>query len=265
MKPISILRMTAYENYTGQVLWIGAAIGLVTLIMISLVSDAALSHQSRLVDVGSYFIVDLVSFITSVFMGANIYSRDFSNRGIAEVAIPGGLGRTSLILWRLSSHAVCIFVFVLFLLFCRLLSFVLSGSLPDNLLYNSLIMTLFTALKSVLGLYLAAFLGCFTRPVISLIGTVAIFAVGHFSAGINAVQGLIGENNSLGPTEVYLFKMLKIWNPNLLVLESLKGAWEVISTSELLHRLGWGLGTIIFFACLCGLSVRKRDVGALQF
>ncbi len=264
MNGLSLFKMTAHENYKGQVLWVAVAIGFITLALMALMSESAINHQSRLVDVASYFLVDIVAVITATFMGSFLYSRDFSNRGIAELAIPSGLSRVRLFFWRWFSHSVCLFLFVTVLYGVRLLSFWIAASSTPTLVRDTLLMVLLTSFKSILAFSLAACLGCFARPVIALVGCIGIFAIGHFSSGLQGVQGMLDESRLISPFEAFLYKVLRVWNPGLLTLESLKGAWEQISIAELAMRIGWGMAAITFFASVAFLSVRNRDIGALD-
>ncbi len=264
MNGFSLFKMTAHENYKGQILWMAAGVGLITLILLALVSESALNHQARLVDAASYFLVDIVSFITAIFLGSFLYSRDFSNRGIAELAIPGGLSRIHLFFWRWFSHCVCLFLFVATLYLARLLAFAIALSETPTLYSDTLLMLLFTTLKSILAFSVAASLGCFSRPVIALIGGVGLFAIGHFSAGLQGVQGMVQNSHLISPFENFLYKTLRIWNPNALTLESLKGAWERPDFTELALRCGWGFAATAVFLSVAFLAVRNRDIGAMD-
>lgn len=260
----SILKMTAHENYSGQILWLSAGVGALTLVLMALLSGAAVNHQERLVDVASYFLIDIVPFVTAIFMGSFMFSRDFSNRGIAEIAIPGGLSRITLFFWRSFSHGICLAMLIAALSFVRLAAFAIADTWSAAAMTSTLIMFFFSSTKTILAFSLSAFLGCFARPMIALIGTIGIFALGHFSAGVQGLQGMMQEVRLISPTEAFLFKVLRIWNPNYLVLESFKGAWETPNLSELAMRFGWGFAAIGVFLGAAFLAIRNRDIGAFR-
>jgi hypothetical protein len=264
MNGFSLFKMTAHENYKGQILWMATGVGLITLTLMALVSESAINHQSRLVDVASYFLVDIVSMITAMFVGSFLYSRDFSNRGIAELAIPSGISRIQLFFWRWLAHSLCLFLFLATLYLVRLLAFAIAASSTPTLLSDTALMFLFSTLKSILAFTLAASLGCFARPVIALIGSVGLFAIGHFSAGLQGIHGMIEDSRLITPFENFLYKSLRVWNPNALSLESLKGSWEQPGLAELALRCGWGLAAIAMFLSIAFLAVRNRDIGAMD-
>jgi hypothetical protein len=261
----SILKMTIHENYSGQILWLAFGVGLITLVLLALLSGSALSHQDRLVDVASYFLIDIVPMATSVFMGSFLFSRDFSNRGIAEIAIPGGQSRISLFFWRSFSHSLCLFVLLVILALVRLLAFALADSWNMAVLHSTTLMIALSTTKTLVAFSLAAFLGSFARPMIALIGTFGIFGIGHFSSGIQGLHGMIQEAQlATSVAEEFLFKALRVWNPNLLVLESFRGAWEQPDARELAMRLAWGFSAILVFLSASFLGIRRRDIGAFK-
>jgi ABC-type multidrug transport system permease subunit len=256
--------MTTHEHLSGQIVWIALGVGVITLAMTAFISDAALSHQARMVDLSTYFLIDMVSLLTAVFTGSSVFSKDFSNRGIAELVIPSGMSRSSLILWRISAHGINIFVVTAILFLTRQLAFLIAQVTTATMLRDSLTMFLFCSLKTILALAVATCLGCFTRPVVALLGTMTLFLLGHFSSGISGARGIADEGAPVSPVTEFLLKVLRIWNPNNLVLESLKGTWETPKWPELVTRVGWGLAAIAVFAILAALIVRKRDVGAMR-
>jgi hypothetical protein len=264
MKSLSIIKMTTHEHLSGQIVWIALGVGILTLALTALISDAALSHQARMVDLSTYFLIDAVSLMMAIFTGSSIFARDFSNRGIAELAIPSGMSRSSLILWRIVAHGLNVFVVTAILFLTRQLAFLLAQVTTPTMLRDSMTMFLFCSLKTILALAVAACLGCFTRPVIALLGTLTLFLLGHFSTGISGARGISEQSGLVSPTSELLLQALRIWNPNNLVLESLKGAWETPNLTEMTTRVGWGFSAIVVFAILAGVVVSRRDIGAMR-
>lgn len=266
MKPASIFKLTIYENISGQIFWISFFVAALLLFMLALISDLALTHQARMLDAASYFAIDIISFLTASMLGSQLFSRDFSNRGLAEIAIPSGMSRSSLLLSRLSSHIFTMTCIVVSLMIVRLFSLYITGSLHSQGIQSTLQMFGFVTLKMALACSVATFLGCHTRPAISLLGTLSLFAFGHFSSGLSGVKALSeGEGNLISPTMSFLLQALRIWNPNFLILESLGGKWEHPAAPEYLMRLAWGAAALCFFVVFAMISVRRKDIDALRF
>jgi hypothetical protein len=266
MKPASIFKLTLYENINGQIFWISFFVAAILLFMLALISDLALTHQARMLDAASYFSIDIISFLTASMLGSQLFFRDFSNRGLAEIAIPSGMSRSSLLLSRLCSHIFTMTCIVAILMMVRIFSLYITNSLQAQEFQSTLHMFGFVTLKMALACSVATFLGCHTRPAISLLGTLSLFAFGHFSSGISGVKALTEDAGSLiSPTMAFLLQALRIWNPNFLILESMGGKWENPAFSEYLMRFGWGTSAVFFFVALAMISVRRKDIDAMRF
>lgn len=264
MKAKGILKLSFHETLNAQAIWISLFVAGFMVIGSSLVSEVALTHQLRLLDTSSYFFIDVILFVTSVFIGAQIFHKDYSNRGIAEIAIPSGLKRESLMFWRLVTFggSLIILTFILFLL--RSLGFVLADVFPENYIKFSFIMFMFVSLKSCIALTVGACLGIFTRPIIAILGTLALFSVGHTSSGLTGIRAFSPEEGLVSPTMQAMIKIFRIWNPNFLVLESLQGKWEPIATPEVLERLAWGVSALGVFLFIALIVISKKDVDAFR-
>jgi ABC-type transport system involved in multi-copper enzyme maturation permease subunit len=260
---VDLCALTWRENLKGQILWIGFGAGLLVLLATGVLSGAALSHQDRLLDVSTYFLIDATVFLTALFLGSTLFSRDFCNRGLAEILIPAGVSRSRLYLGRLIGHATMLAPLCFFLFAFRAIPVFLGEGTLKTLTYTSLIMTFFCTFKAILALHVAAFLGITTRPVIALLGSLAFFLFGHFSSGISGVQGLSQDGDYwLSQHLALLYKFFRIWNPNFLLLESWQGAWESPTQWELLQRLGWGAAAIVLFAALGAGLAARQEIGS---
>lgn len=257
--------LTWFENLRGQVVWIAFGVGTLILCAMALLSGAALSHQGRLLDVSTYFLIDATLFLTGLFVGAQVFPRDFSNRGLAEILAPAGFPKALLFLSRVAGHASLLVVLGAFLFLFRHGAFALADSLDAGQTQVTALMAVLSSFKLTLALCVSAFFGIFTRPVVAMLGTLALFLFGHFSTGITGLQGLTENPESLVSKEIaFLFHFFRIWNPNFLVLESFQGAWESPGTAELLSRLAWGAGAIGAFATVGALLAHAKDVSNLQ-
>jgi hypothetical protein len=260
-----LCKLTWHENIRGQVLWIAAGVGVLILSAVAVMSGAALSHQDRLLDVSTYFLVDATLFLTAVFVGAQVFPRDFSNRGLAEILVPSGYGKAPLYLARLAGHASLLGLLCIVLFVFRHAAFHLADAGKAGAWNVTFLMAAFSGLKLTVALCVAAFLGIVTRPVIAMLGTLALFLFGHFSSGVTGLRGLAENPEELvsGPA-AFLFKAFRIWNPNFLVLESFQGAWESPMPEELALRFAWGAGAVLVFAGLGAAMAQGKDVESVR-
>ncbi|MCA2958955.1 MAG: hypothetical protein IOD12_01795 [Silvanigrellales bacterium] len=257
--------LTWLENLRGQVVWIACGVGVLILCAVAVLSGAALSHQERLLDVSTYFFIDATLFLTALFMGSQVFPRDFSNRGLAEILVPGGFPKSLLFLSRMAGHATLLVALGLVLFLFRHAAFALADSSVAASIAVTPLMLILSALKLTLTLCVSAFFGIHTRPVVAMLGTLALFLFGHFSSGVSGLRGLADDPERLVSGELaFLFQFFRIWNPNFLVLESFQGVWESPPGSELALRVAWGASAIAFFALVGAVSVQMKDVSNLQ-
>ncbi len=267
MKPATFVCITAHENSKGQVFWIGMGVAVLLLLFVLFLADTSHSFQSRMLETGSYFLCDLVAFLTATWLGSAQYSRDFSNRGLAELCIPAGISRESLLAWRLAGQAFCLAALCACLGVVRLGAvLVMEHQLTSVQVEEALVMFLFAFLKSCLALTAAAFMGTVTRPLIAVLAVLGLFALGHFGGSVSGVQGIAEDQGGvpLSPIASALFSIFRFWNPNLLVLDSFSGTWDHPDVLDVCARLLWGLCGSAFFLLLSFLALRKRDIGAFQ-
>lgn len=272
MRPSALLKLSLHENFTGQVLWIGLGVGVCVVGLAATLAGAALSHEVRALDTASYFLTDVILFLSAIFLGAHQFSRDFSNRGLAEITLTSGMRRESLFAWRVVAHSLSLLPLALLLFATRLASLALvelpssqSASVWKAVLGSTALMFVFCVVKSTLACAAAAVLGVFVRPVIALLGTLGLFTLGHFSAGVSGLQGLIEDGGHLvSPSVNVMFRILRLWNPNALVLESFQGVWETPQALEIYTRLGWGMAFFGAFLSAGCLAVSRRDIGAFR-
>ena len=261
MKFLSIVKLTIAESLLGPLFWISFTTGTLLVASAALLSGAALSHTGRLLDVSSYFVIDLLVFAVACFQGSSLYSRNFSTRGLSEIAIPMGFSRESLITSRLLGESLSLVGITGLLYAFRFFAFFIVDENLTGLLQPSLQMALFTSLKAILACVCAAFLGSLTRPVIATLGTFAFFFLGHYSSGITGLRGLVENANPLvSPFLTFLLRIFKVWNPNHLVLESFAGEWEKITSSALLWRGSWGILAIAVATSAAVLIIRNRSI-----
>jgi hypothetical protein len=262
---LRLCKLTWLENLKGQIIWIACGVGVLILCAVAVLSGAALTHQGRLLDVSTYFFIDATLFLTALFIGAQAFPRDFTNRGLAELLVPTGTLKGVLYLSRLTGHATLLIVLAAFLFLFRHAAFLLAQSTDSAATATTLLMFLLTSLKLTLALCVAAALSVFTRPIISMLGTIALFLFGHFSSGVSGLSGIDAQADRLLSQEsALLFKFFRIWNPNSLVLESFQGAWETPSLVELTTRISWGVGAIFVFLAAGILAAQNKEIGSVQ-
>jgi hypothetical protein len=262
MKFKGFFLLTLQENFKGQIVWIAIAVGLFVLGLGAFLSGAAVSHQDRMFDTTSYFVIDLVVFFTSCIIGSQVYSKDFSNRGICELLIPKGTSRVSILSARILSHLFLLFPLVIFMYVFRFLGFFFVAALEMPSLALTISMVAYTWLKACAGFTLAAFLGCLVRPVVALLGSITLFFLGHYQAGVTALAD--NGNDEISQSTQNLIQIFKFWNPNFLVVQSYKGVWEQFTGADFLMRVCWGVlivGCFFFFALSASW---KRDIDSLQ-
>ena len=265
MNTVHLWKLTWRENLGGQVVWIAAGTGVLILTALAALSGAALTYQDRLVDVSTYFLVDAVTFLTGLFLGAGLFSRDFTSRGLAELLVPRGVGKHTLYLGRLSGLASLLAALALVLFLFRGVAFALADGSQGAFSHAALVMFLFCATKTALALSVGALLGVFVRPVIALLAGIGLFLFGHFSSGVSGLHGVAEEGGALvSPVLGVLFRIVRVWNPNFLVLESFQGGWETPTVGEVLLRLSWGAGAIALCATLGACAARMKEVGAAR-
>lgn len=260
---VDLCKLTWRENLKGQILWIGFGAGVLVLLLAGALSSVAMDHQDRLLDVSSYFLVDAVALLTALFLGASLFPRDFCNRGLAELLVPRGVSRARLFLGRLVGHGTLLVGLTLFLFAFRAIPVFLSESRLGAFGTTALVMAGFSSLKAILAVCVAAFFGVWVRPVLALLASLGLFLLGHFSSGVSGLRGLVESPDApVSPFLTFLLGVFRIWNPNFLVLESWRGAWESPGAQELLMRVGWGAAAIAVFATLGALAASAREIGA---
>ena len=62
-----VFKITLRENLRGQLLWTSGISGFVLLLLMSTLSGSALTHESRIIDVFSYFISDQLLLLVGIF------------------------------------------------------------------------------------------------------------------------------------------------------------------------------------------------------
>lgn len=271
MRLLSLIRLTAIEGFLGQIFWVALTAGGVLVALATLMSGAALNHAGRLVDVSSYFLVDMVCFLVAAFMGAGLFAKNFSPRGLSELLVPMGVPREGLMAARILGECCALLAMVAALYTVRTLSLALTLLHPESpqgtlagILSTSTWMAVFTFTKACLALAVAGFLGCVTRPVIAILGTVAFFFLGHYSSAVTGLRGVGagsgGPGTEVSPLADALVKAFRVWNPNHLILESFDGSWEAIDAQAFVARVGWGALAFACFLLLCFAGVRNRSI-----
>ncbi|NBX16935.1 MAG: hypothetical protein EBR09_06170 [Proteobacteria bacterium] len=264
LKTSGIVKLTLLENLRGQLLWASAIAGGLLLFLMATLSGITLSHESRVIDVFSYFIADQLLLFVAVISGSNICSLDFSSRGVAELFIPAGIHRNNLYLARFFAFSCMLLVLALPLFALKI--FVLP-KLAEGVTATEykiqLTMLLFAWLKSLTALSIAGLLGSLVRPLYAILGVITLYSVGHltssFDSLLSAPQAISGVQETSKISSV-LYTALKVWNPNLLVVDSIKGEWILPDSINFAIAVLWAVSFICLPLGLTFVSLKSRDV-----
>lgn len=263
LKTLGIFKLTIRENLRGQILWSSAISGLVLILVMTFLSSAALSHESRIIDVFSYFVSDQMLLLVGIFSGAAICSTDFSARGVAELYIPAGVSRRRLLLTRALGHAINLLFLALALYAIKLILPYLGRHPALPVLKIQVIMFFFGFLKGVTALCIAMFIGSIARPLYSILGTLTLFSFGHLTSTFDSLMGSTNFSQSesqLGFFSSLIYNVFKIWNPNLLVLESARGSWLIPSFESIIISTLWAFGFILISIGFTLVRLNRTDI-----
>ncbi|MEN9808495.1 MAG: hypothetical protein RLZZ488_62 [Pseudomonadota bacterium] len=264
LKTSGIIRLTLRENLRGQLLWVSATAGSVLLILLSVLSGVALSHESRVIDVFSYFAADQLLLLLAVFSGSSICSTDFSSRGLAELYIPAGASRLSLYIARLFAYAVVLLALATVLFGLKIFILPrLSENQESVSFYIQFNMLFFAWLKSLTALSVAGFMGTLVRPIYSTIATITLFSFGHLTASFDTLMSAgtaLNQDISAAHNGGILYWLLKIWNPNLLIVNSTRGEWIAPTPADTAQALSWALAFILIPIACAVIRLNRIDV-----
>jgi ABC-type transport system involved in multi-copper enzyme maturation permease subunit len=261
-----ILILTLREHLRGQLLWVSAFVSVLLLLLATFLSGVALTHEARVLDVFSYYAIDQILIFLGIFAGASIFSQDFSSRGIAELLIPSGYSRQTILIVRVLGFALILLsvAFLLFTLKSFLLPFFAEFPQAPNRTAH-LVMFLFSYLKSVAGLLVATFIGCLTRPVFAVLGAITLFSLGHLTASLDTLfaagEGIQSTNN-MSALSAALYQLFSFWNPGVLVLESFKGEWVLPNTETFVSAFLWAAGVVLVSLVAAVTALTRVDIKA---
>jgi hypothetical protein len=266
LKTTGIFKLTLRENLRGQILWSSAVAGLVLLLIMGILSGAAISHENRIIDVFSYFVSDVLLLMVALFSGAGICSSDFSARGVAELYIPSGISRTQLLLTRLAGHAIILFLLaiVLYVFKSAVIPFMTDSPKPPNLKIH-FFMFIFSWLKAMAALSIAVLLGSLARPLYAILGTLTLFSFGHLTSTFDALLGSTTFDQSeaqISALNRILYGIFKVWNPNLLLVESIQGEWMMPSSNDVVSGVLWAAGFVTLGVGLTAWRINRMDIRA---
>ncbi|MEN9826881.1 MAG: hypothetical protein RI953_2626 [Pseudomonadota bacterium] len=264
LKTTGIIKLTLRENLRGQLLWTSAISGCVLLVLMAVLSGVALSHEARVIDIISYFAADQLLLFVALLSGSSICSNDFSSRGIAELYIPAGATRQSVYLARLIAYAAVLLMLATALFALKI--FALPGFSEINYGMNfqiQVLMLFYSWLKGIAALAIAGLLGSLVRPLYAVLATVTLFSFGHLTSSLDS---LVNSGIALNPaadlsqTNLLLLGLLKIWNPNLLVLESARGEWIFPPAQQIAQAAAWAICCILISTGLAFARINKIDL-----
>ena len=264
LKTTGIIKLTLRENLRGQLLWTSAISGCILLVLMAVLSGVALSHEARVIDVVSYFAADQLLLFVALLSGSSICSNDFSSRGIAELYIPAGASRQSVYLARMIAYAAVLLMLAIALFAIKI--FALPGFSEISYGMNlqiQLLMLFYSWLKGISALAIAGLIGSLVRPLYAVLATVTLFSFGHLTSSLDS---LVNSGVTLNPgvdvsqTNLFLLGLLKVWNPNLLVVESARGEWILPPTLQIIQAAAWALSCISISTGLACAKLNKIDL-----
>lgn len=261
-----IFKITLRENLSGQLLWTSGISGFVLLLLMSTLSGSALTHESRIIDVFSYFISDQLLLLVGIFTGASLCSTDFCARGVSELYIPAGVSRHGLLLTRVVAYAiVLLFLAGVLYLFKHTVLPLLADNPQQPSVTTHLTMFLFSWLKGLTALSIATLLGSVARPLYAILGTLTLFSFGHLTSTFDS---LLSSSNAqqaesqIGAVNAFFYSLLKVWNPNLLIVESVQGEWLVPTIESVAIGVLWAVGFIMASLGLTIARINRIDIRA---
>jgi hypothetical protein len=266
IKMRGLLTLTLKEHLRGQIVWVSGFVIVLLMLLVTLISGAALTHESRVLDVFSYFISDQILLFLGIFFGASICSHDFSSRGIAELLIPSGCSRSAILIVRIIGFAIVLLsiAIVIFSVHSFLLPhFAEFPRTPDRKAHFA--MFILSYLKSITGLSVATSIGCIARPVFAVLGSLTLFSVGHLTASLDTLINASGSavaSDELGAFSAFFYKLFSIWNPGVLVLESIRGEWILPNLQAFTVACLWAAGVILTSLGLALMTLTRIDIRA---
>jgi hypothetical protein len=264
LKTSGIIKLTLRENLRGQILWTSGLAGIVLLILTAALSGIALTHENRVIDVFGYFAADQLLLLIAIYSGASICQTDFSSRGLAELYIPAGLPRHILYFARLMAFATVLAALATAFFALKTLVLPHLAESPKGIDYSiQFTMMIYSWLKSLAALCLAGFLGCLVRPLFAVLGTLTLFSFGHLTSSFDSLlsaASAVRSAEALSESGRTFYFVFKIWNPNLLVVESLKGEWIQPTWIQFLQGLSWSASCICIFSALAIVRLQKIDL-----
>jgi hypothetical protein len=264
LKTSGIIKLTLLENLRGQLLWASAIAGGLLLFLMATLSGITLSHEARVIDVFSYFAADQLLLFVAIISGSGICATDFSSRGVAELFIPAGVHRNSLYLARFFAFTCMLFTLAIPLFALKI--FVLPRLADEMLIIQykvQLTMFLFAWLKSVTALAISGLLGSLVRPLYAILASITLFSVGHLTSSFDSLLNSPQATLSVAETSkisAFFYSIMKIWNPNLLVVDSVKGEWVQPSFQNILSAILWSCSFILIPAGLTFLRLKRMDL-----
>lgn len=264
LKISGVLTLTLREHLRGQLMWTTGFVSVLLLLLVALLSGVALSHENRVLDVFSYYINDQVLLFIGIFSGAAIFTQDFSARGIAELLIPSGYPRHLILLVRMLGFVIVLCMLALFIFSIKSFLLPLLTDFPQAANYRvHMFMFFLSLLKSISGLTVATLLGCVARPIFAVLATITLYSVGQITASFDSLMHSANHttpSEELGFLSTILYKVFSIWNPGILVLESVHGQWVIPDPQSLMAACVWATGVILLSGGLAMLSVSRADI-----
>jgi hypothetical protein len=254
-----ILRLSLRELTRSHIIWAALAMQLGLSILMAPIAEVGFDEAPRIYDTLSYFVVSLLGVAVASFLGAFLWARDSSKTGLGEVFCRQDFGRFSLLASRLAAYAVGLVVFSLAGLVFYAIGLQLYA--PGRLSLPALAwMGWLTFWLNLLALSLACCLATLTRPAFAALAAIALIASGGLAESLSGVTSLTQQDlQMVSPSAALLNSVVKIWQPQSLVIEQRSGEWLLPTAEQGLMAVLWAMGWIAVLMAITFFIVRLRD------
>lgn len=261
----ALIFMTLQENLGGQLVWVLLTMCCVGVAFAWAMSGTAPAAEAGFLATTTALLSEGVLLAYGLFQGASLVARDFTSRGLCELLVPHGVGRSHILLARVLAHLTTL----------GLLAVALSG-LRYGVLF-AFVGVREPALASVqLGTLgwvrgcvvftLATWLGAGVRPLLAQLGTAALFLCGHYTGPLATVQGGISrleggdDTQVLGPLAGFFLRLAQVWDPTQWVVPWNGQSWDTLPLATFGSTFLWPLGFSGAFLCFALGSCRSKPI-----
>ncbi|MEL6492230.1 MAG: ABC transporter permease subunit [Cyanobacteria bacterium J06555_13] len=244
----TIARNVFLEIVRDRILYVVGVFGIIMVMAITLIPEVAAGTEDKIILDTGLAAINILSLFVVVFIGTGLINKEIEKKTVL-VLIAKPVSRTEFILGKHLglSLVMAVLISALTFLMLGLLSFA-NVPYPLGL---TLLATLFMFLEMVLLIAAAMMFGVVTSTVLATLMTLAIFAVGHETRNILALDK-IAESETFSRVAEGLFLLLPDLERLNLKNEIVHGFVAPSSGGGLLENAAYGL---IYTALLLTITV----------